>query len=171
LSTREFSKFTRKLEKSDFEYLDEGSFRRVYHRKGVVIKLPINELGERHNIFEAFAYWKFRKTPTKRGALFAPCRLLNNGCLMMVYVNPYRGTADLPEWANLIDGRQVSRYRGRWVAYDFAIDIGRATELESSYWADIQDHLFCHDEYLEEMCDIKFSDVIGEEENSLYEND
>lgn len=149
------------MEANGFHYLNSGSFRDAYARKGVVVKVPSNTEGLRHNIFEAYIYRKFRKTPTSKGALFAPCRLLGNGCLMMVTVEFYPEGKPKPEWSDWIDHEQVGFYNGRWVAYDFGIDIGEDLEVEASNWADIQGQPFDLDAYHDELEGVIFRDAIG----------
>ena len=149
------------LQTSGFHYLNSGSFRDVYSRKGIVVKVPSSPEGLRHNIFEAYIYRKFRNTPTTRGALFAPCRLLGNGCLMMVTVEFYPEGERKPDWSNWIDHEQVGFYKGRWVAYDFSIDIGESLEVEASMWMDVEGEPFDLNTYRAELNGVMFRNAIG----------
>jgi hypothetical protein len=83
------------------------------------------------NKMEARAYKKYRNGPTDTGIYLAPCRLLSNGCLMMMSVekiNYY--DQDRPSWADMIDSRQVGKYKDRVVAYDYALDLTERRQWE-----------------------------------------
>ena len=116
-------------------FLGEGASRKGYKYKKSVIKIPHNEWGFQDNIIEAYAYNLYGRKPDENGYIFAPCKLLNNGCLLMVLVDrrPYK---ELPSWANYIDGGQCGIYNGRWVVYDSACDI-RPLRFESTKWANV----------------------------------
>lgn len=152
------------LEAIGFEWVGGGDFRSVYGRRGVVVKIPSDTLGLRHNIIEAYAYHKFRRSATPCGVVFAPCKLLPNGCLMMVLVRwPDYGHQKMPTWANYIDHDQVSMYNGRWVAYDASVDVGHDFEIEASEWVGIDGEPFILEEYLEAMSGVHFGNVMSQD--------
>ena len=125
------------LQTKGFRFLGSGSFRAALIRRGIVIKVPINHDGLLDNIMEARAYRQYKSRPTHTGIQLAPCRLLPNGCLMMVYVEPEwrSGTreeyyGDDADWVCQIDSEQVGMHAGRLVAYDYAIDLFERIEWE-----------------------------------------
>jgi hypothetical protein len=127
-------KFSLSLVERGFKYLSEGRYRETYKRGNIVIKIPINDLGFGDNVMEAYAYRKFHKeTPNEKEIFFAPCRLLSNGCLMMVYVETFG--IELPPWTENIDCQQCGSYEGRIVCYDAACDIEwlRSEALDTQY--------------------------------------
>lgn len=115
--------FAQQLLTRGFEYLDSGAFRHTFMRGGVVIKVPRNDHGITDNQVEADAYRKWKHSPTDRGIYLAPCRLMPNGCLMMVTVDLDYKWKDAPEWIHYIEGGQAGRYKGGYVAYDYAYDV------------------------------------------------
>lgn len=122
------------LVKRGFEHVGGGMFREAYMRKGVVIKVPHNRDGYVDNRTEAAAWRKYRNKPTSLGVYLAPCRLLPNGCLMMRAVDTERPNySSLPTWAQSIDCSQVGFYKGRLVAYDYALDIMEREEWEMNW--------------------------------------
>lgn len=116
-----YEKFAAYLGTIGFNYLNQGSFRQVYERGSVVIKIPLNRNGMYDNMAEARAYRKYRNRPTRRGVYLMPCRLLPNGCLMMRKFED--GEYKRPDWSKFVDGHQLARYKGRVVAYDYALDL------------------------------------------------
>jgi hypothetical protein len=120
-SSRVFEKFADYLVSVGFRYLNQGSFRQVYERGSVVIKIPVNRNGMIDNRAEARAYQKYKNNPTSKGVYLMPCRLLPNGCLMMRKFE--EGPYQRPDWSHLVDGHQLGRYKGRIVAYDYALDL------------------------------------------------
>jgi len=123
------------LESSGWKYIGVGSFRAAYRRKNTVIKVPRNYEGFEDNVTEAYAYRKYRNNPGHRGIVFAPCRLLPSGCLMMPFVVRAEYT-QLPEWAQHIDGGQAGKYKDRIVAYDSGYDI-KPENREAFQWAKV----------------------------------
>lgn len=108
-----------------FTCLGSGSFRTTYGRGKIVIKVPRHWDGFDDNIGEAYAWRKYRNNPKEEdGIVFAPCRLLPNGCLMMVMVDVEPDYQALPKWASMLDGSQAGYYKGRVVAYDSGCDLG-----------------------------------------------
>jgi len=140
LSVKEFDpnicrKFEALLKERGFKCIGGGAFRDGFRRGGVVIKIPANEMGFQDNITEAYAYRAFRNGADPRTqAIFAPCRLLHNGCLMMVYVDRVTYGPGLPKWVDYIDAQQCGMYKGRLVAYDSGSDIAHLRE-KASRWA------------------------------------
>lgn len=118
-----YTPFVQYIEDMKFSYKSFGSFRNVYGRGNVVIKIPRNPDGLLDNIAEAKAWRKYRKNPTDIGLYLAPCRLLHNNCLMMVRVNLGMYYSKKPEWSHLIDCNQVGERNGQVVAYDYALDL------------------------------------------------
>jgi len=110
------------IESKGFKFIGQGLFRRAYQRGKVVIKVPRSICGFEDCVMEAYAYFTFRKNPDYRNYVYAPCRLLTNGCLMMVYVDEVE-SSHLPKWTGYIDGQQCGLYNNRIVAYDSACDI------------------------------------------------
>lgn len=129
LTVREFNEdyykgVCKELEDRGFQFIGRGSFRNTYKRGKIVIKVPRHWDGFDDNIGEAYAWRKYRNEPKGEGGIvFAPSRLLPNGCLMMVLVNPL-DYKELPLWAQQIDGSQAGEYKGRIVAYDAGCDLG-----------------------------------------------
>ena len=124
--------FIAHLKASGFTYVSEGTFRSVYERKGVVIKVPKTTDGFNDNLAEHKAYHLYFNGPTRDGIRMAPCRILPNGALMMMRLKwgkPY----SVPRWADRLDGRQVGPYKGRVVAYDFGPDLSERVEWEKDW--------------------------------------
>jgi len=128
---KEYNHFSIHLESIGFEYYGEGCSRKAYCRKNAVIKVPLGEFGVIDNLAEARAYRLHRNKPMD-GIVLAPCRLLNNFCLMMPRVdikswnelNRLIHPVDkIPAWVYRIDGNQVGFYKDKLVAYDYAGDI------------------------------------------------
>lgn len=120
-----YDSFEQYLLAHGFRYIDSGCFRNVFQRGKVVIKIPQSYCGFEDNIGEAYAYNRYRKEADARGNYYAPCRLLSNGCLMMVYVE--RASWDpgnRPEWVDNIDSFQCGYFHDRVVCYDSGCDIG-----------------------------------------------
>ncbi len=117
-----YSSFETQLLARNFTYMSRGSFRRVYQRKNIVIKIPLKHDGLIDNRVEAAAWNKYKNNPTSEGLFLAPCRLLANDCLMMVVVSLLPYDYQRPEWIEKIDSLQVGLHRGRLVAYDYALD-------------------------------------------------
>lgn len=136
--TSQYSKFTESIGARKFTYLGAGSFREVYARRNIVIKIPMTTDGLNDNIIEARAWKKYKNKPTSMGAYLAPCRLLPNGCLMMVKVNDeftdeeYKKLDDL-SWTSDIDAQQVGKYKNKIVAYDYALDTKERYEWEKEF--------------------------------------
>ena len=124
--------FENHLKEKGFKYLSEGSFRRVYERKNIVIKIPTFSDGLLDNRVEHAAYHKYWNGPTRRGIYLAPCRLLANGCLMMKKLT-WNSYFSRPAWSKLIDGGQVGPYKERVVAYDFALDLTERFKWEREW--------------------------------------
>ena len=119
-----YESFLVSLEKRGFVYLGRGDFRRVYCRDKVVVKIPSSRHGAIDNYMEARAWHKYRNNPTPIGASLAPCRLLPNWCLMMMTVETYsREESSRFGWSRDIDKSQVGLYKGRVVAYDYALNL------------------------------------------------
>lgn len=121
-----FDKFIADLQNAGFQYLGTGSFRTVYARGNVVIKIPIVNDGFIDNLIEHTAYHHYFSRPTRQRIRLAPCRLLRNGCLMMrkvVWEEHHYHNTRMPKWVDLIDGSQVGPYKGKIVAYDYALDL------------------------------------------------
>lgn len=125
-----------------FHKCGAGSFRRVFKRGNVVIKIPKSNSGLIDNLFEAYAWKTLRNKPSEIGVVCAPCRILSNGCLMMVVVEDYDITDDngaykvpRPAWVEELDQEQAGLYKGQWVAYDYALDLVERHEWEDAYEA------------------------------------
>lgn len=141
-----YAEFVAHLEKCGFEYLGSGGFRRTYRRKGVVIKVPHVHDGIMDNRVEAAAWRKYKSKPTDLGVYLAPCRLLPNGCLMMVALNMWDWAKEKPEWARKIDSSQIGMRNGKALAYDYGLDVS-----ERAYWEDEWNEYstFFQDDWLE----------------------
>ena len=121
------------LQETGWEYIGVGSFRQAFRRRNTVIKVPRNEEGFEDNVTEAYAYRKYRNNPGQRGIIYAPCRLLPSGCLMMPFVKREKWES-LPDWAQGIDGGQAGYYRNRMVGYDTGYD-SKHENKEAFQWA------------------------------------
>ena len=121
------------LEENGWKYIGSGSFRTVYQRRNTVIKVPHNDEGFEDNVTEAYAYRKYRNEPGKHGIIYAPCRLLPSGCLMMPFVKR-EAYPHLPTWAQGLDGGQAGHYKGRIVGYDTGYD-SKHENKEAFQWA------------------------------------
>ena len=130
---KQYQPFMNHIEKKGFSAAHSGSFRRVYERKNVVIKVPRNQDGVEDNMSEALGWHKYRSNPTQYGIYLAPCRLLPNKCLMMVKVDIYMRGDDKPDWSKDIDSGQVGLYRGRVVAYDFGLELTERRDWEKEW--------------------------------------
>lgn len=132
----DYKDFIQHLNSIGFRYVNQGTFRQVYQRGKIVIKVPRNGDGINDNRTEATAWHKYKSQPTSKGYMLAPCRMLANGCQIMVTVDRY-ANADLlhkEEWTCKIEGSQVGMYRNKVVAYDFALNITEREEWEKK-WA------------------------------------
>jgi hypothetical protein len=133
----EYQGFRSYLIERGFEKVGWGSFRATYQRGKIVIKVPRNSDGMVDNMVEARAWHKYKNSPTKDGVFLAPCRLLENGCLMMVAVDVqffnHSDDAGAPDWMKQIEGWQIGLYRGKMVAYDFALDIDERVAWEEEW--------------------------------------
>jgi hypothetical protein len=156
-----YSPFAEELFFAGFKALKTGSFREVYRRNKVVIKIPLNLDGVIDNRMEARAYKLYGNKPTSLGIYLAPCRLLDNGCLMMPYVSPIKWNTQLPEWVEMVEGDQVGFYRKRLVAFDYALDLAerfvweQESELKSDFfhngWKHVKPFLFPPETFPEEQ--------------------
>jgi len=126
------------LESVGFESLNSGSFRVAYIRGKVVIKVPYNTDGMIDNKVEAKAYRHYRNNPTSRQLYLAPCRMLANGCLMMVVVDTSIDVDSSPAWTHRVDRTQVGMYKSRYVAYDYACDIVERSHWERQWFGEIK---------------------------------
>ena len=127
--------FEKYLESKGFKYIGSGCFRNAFQRGKVVVKIPRSYCGFEDNIGEAYAYNEYRKRPVARGTYYAPCRLLSNGCLMMVYVEQGKWKiGNKPDWVKRIDSYQCGLFNGRVVAYDSGCDIGHLL-TQAKRWA------------------------------------
>ena len=105
-----------------FNKIGCGASRYGFQRGNVVIKVPYNAGGYTDNIMEAYMYNQWRKEPDMKGRFYAPCRLLPDACLMMMFIK--RGAYhELPDWLVSMDGGQGGKYHDRIVAYDSAYNI------------------------------------------------
>lgn len=133
------------MSEMNFVFLGQGRMRRTYlsPNKRYVIKFPYVIDGITGNRNEAYSYSQYRNDPdpTKGGAIYAPCRLIQNCILMMRAMVETFGVTNaciesrskdlipgeraakqdwLPPWISYIDCEQVGRLPdGRIVAYDF----------------------------------------------------
>ncbi len=121
------------LQENGWTYIGVGSFRQAFRRKDTVIKVPRNHEGFEDNITEAYAYRKYRNNPGKHGIIYAPCRLLPSGCLMMPFVQR-ESWEKLPDWAQGIDGGQAGYHKGRLVGYDTGYD-SKHENKDAFQWA------------------------------------
>jgi hypothetical protein len=113
------------------------------------------------NRVEAAAWRKYKSQPTDLGIHLAPCRLLTNGCLMMVTIEKLNAW-DHPLWAKKIDGQQVGSYKGKTVAYDYALDVTERHIWEEEWkvmseyfrdeWLNMKPHLRKKDTDKDETC-------------------
>lgn len=122
-----------KLKSIGFVYVGHGMFRTVYMRGNVVVKIPHDISGQIDNRTEARAWKIYRDKATSLGIFLAPCRLMSNGCLMMVTVDTNVGKMNLPYWTNIVDSYQVGIYKNRVVAYDYALDIIEREQWENEW--------------------------------------
>jgi hypothetical protein len=119
-----YDDFQEYLIDNGFQYLGSGAFRSTFQRGKIVVKIPRSQCGVEDNVGEAYAYNRYRKEADERGTYYAPCRLLSNGCLMMVYVEKVDwDTAIRPQWIDLIDDYQCGYFHDRIVCYDSGCDI------------------------------------------------
>lgn len=125
------------LHKAGFSYLGVGAYRVAFRRNNIVVKIPQSYSGLIDNIYEAYAYRKYRLQPGFNGEVYAPCRLLPNACIMMPFVHRITTASDLPEWSKWIDGQQVGMFNGRIVVYDSACDIGTDDQRAALKWAGV----------------------------------
>lgn len=130
--------FVEELFFAGFKTVDKGSFRQVYRRNKMVVKVPLKADGVVDNQMEARAYKHYGNKPTSLGIHLAPCRLLTNGCLLMPFVTIVEYRVGMPEWVEMVEGDQVGLYKGRLVAYDYALDLTErfAWEQESNLKSD-----------------------------------
>lgn len=106
----------------EIEYLGHGSCRAVYRVKGrnLVLKVQYGSYAPDANKAEATLWSICAKHPEARKRL-APCRLLDNGVLVMRAVEKRHG----PQWSWSVDGGQGGLYKDRWVLYDYGHELFR----------------------------------------------
>lgn len=154
--------FKTHLRMNGWFFINHGSFREVFHRGNWVIKVPFTDDGALDNLMEAKAWRKYRDKPTSLGIMLAPCRLLPNGCLLMVAVDTDNWAP--PSWNTSINGlevldkNQAGFYKGRVVAYDFGLDLTERLAWEEELglrntffqndWAPYRPHLLMQKEEL-----------------------
>lgn len=127
-----FKPFMERLAFLGFGELFGGGFRKGFIRDKIVIKVPRGRDGEIDNLVEARAWHKYKNNPTSLGFYLAPCRILENGCLMMVTVDT--AVRNHPEWVKKMhDGYQVGYYKERVVAYDYALEIPERVQWEDEW--------------------------------------
>jgi hypothetical protein len=107
-------KFRLYLESIGFSFIGNGSFRDCWSRGDLVIKVPKNHDGALDNIVESEVYKKFHSI---NGVKLAPCRLLNNGALVMLKVD-----TSVRYDEGRFDGNQVGIRKGQFYVYDYALD-------------------------------------------------
>ncbi len=128
------------LEDNGYYEVGMGYYRKTfadtYTPQRSVIKVPREKDGFEHNIREAYAYRQYRNRADQHGIVYAPCRLLSNGCLLMSFVShvPYDM---LPAWSHWVDASQVGKFKDRFVAYDSGCDIPDNDRLEALEWAGV----------------------------------
>jgi hypothetical protein len=139
-----FDAFEDQIKAAGFAYIGQGSFRMTFARKNIVIKIPHNKDGITDNRVEAAAWKKYKKKPTSRKLRLAPCRLLPNGCLMMVKVKINGNTTAEPKWLSKVfcDGKQAGLHKRRYVLYDYACDIPERHQWEKE-WG-VESEFFTH---------------------------
>ena len=128
-----YDAFRQHLMDIGFTWLSYGSFRSVYVRGKVAIKVPRNGDGIIDNRVEAQAWRTYKNKPTNRDIMLAPCRLLPNGCLMMVAVSGLPDNVDYPSWVDTVDAGQVGLHKGKVVAYDYACDMDERDNWEHDW--------------------------------------
>lgn len=106
--------------RKNLKLIGSGRHREVYRLSDRnVIKIPIGEDGIGSNYSEARTYRACRSDPD--GIQYARCRLLQDGSLVMEYVEEVEDH-EKPEWSSYIDCGQVGRNRtGKIVAYDYGL--------------------------------------------------
>jgi hypothetical protein len=134
--TEFFLAYEDQLLRQGFDRIGYGSFRRGYSRRHTVIKVPYNVQGFNDNISEAYCYKQHRDNPNDKGWVFAPCRLMPNGCLMMPFMKRV-DYIDLPPWGHVIDGCQLGHYKGRMVVYDSAYNLTPEIISNALKWAQV----------------------------------
>ena len=159
--------FSKEIENMGYEYRSNGCFRNVYHRKGYVIKIPKSTDGVVDNIMEARAYSLYKNAPTSRGIYLAPCKLLPNLSLLMVFVRAIRD-CEYPSWAEEVEGEQIGFYKNRPVAFDYALDLAEryAWEQES-----VLKSIYYDNEWKDVKPELYPEEVIEEYKKSLQQED
>lgn len=108
-----------------WKYIGAGRHRRVIGKGNVVIKIPFQPGGKDANQDEYTLYSKNGNNPDpKTGVRYAPCRLLDNGCLMMRRIE-HISYKECPLWAkDMLDGAQVGIDKnGTIMAYDYSCEL------------------------------------------------
>jgi hypothetical protein len=125
----QYQPFVDELEEKGFQYVGAGGSRRTYlsNTGRVVVKVPRCSSGLLDNYAEAKTWKLYHSRNTRLGFPVAPCRMIRNGCLMMVAVAVGQGTRTW-EYINefnsyILDGDQSGLYKGRTVVYDYAYDV------------------------------------------------
>ncbi len=151
----DFVEFINHLTACGFVEIDSGCFRVAFMRGKVVVKVPLSEDGLIDNMVEARGWRTYKSKRTRNHLHLAPCRLLPNGCLMMVKVDADVDFDRLPAWADRVDGQQVGYYKGRLVAFDYALDLTERFKWEkewetksdlfhSEQWEKLRPHIHRH---------------------------
>ena len=130
-----YNPFVKKLISKGYSFLGSGSFREVYRKHNVIVKVPRCVDGVIDNIIEAKAYSVYRNKPTSLGLILAPAKLIINYCLMMPYLetNPDASNEwlnSLPGWVANIDNFQVGIRNNKLMAYDYALNMKERYQWE-----------------------------------------
>lgn len=124
-----YASFRDHLTSIGYEYIASGSFRYVYRRRNVIVKIPRSFDGVVDNIIEAKAYSVYRNKPTSLGIILAPSKLMINYCLMMPHLKCHSQDLillkkeEMPNWAYQLDAHQVGLRNGKIMAYDYALNM------------------------------------------------
>jgi len=124
--------FAKSILDAGYKRIGRGAFRRAFKRNNSIIKIPLNSDGVVDNLIEAKAYKFYKNKPTSLGIYIAPCRLLQNYCLLMPYVAHLNHSEyeSMPEWSKMVDNDQVGMRNNRVIAYDYALDLEERYEWE-----------------------------------------
>ncbi len=132
-----YNNFVSSLVQKGFSHLGSGGTRLAYARGNFIIKVPRYADGIIDNMVEHWIWHKYRSNPTSRNIKVAPSRLISNGCLLMVKVDPNINWDEIGDdsWVrkNMIDGFQGGYYKDKLVVYDYALEARERDELEASW--------------------------------------
>lgn len=107
------------------EYILQGRHRHAFRHKDYVYKVAWNADGVAANYEEVWISSRHPHEADQNQIVYAKCRLVNNACIVMEYLEDFRKkttSKELPKWTMYVDMLQVGHSKsGVLKAYDYSI--------------------------------------------------